>query len=523
LTLQFYNGSGWVAYDDAVLKPVNGSNLLTNPGFEASGGWSSGSPSSIGSNTSITRGTWGFATPKTGTYAYSMSTDAYGNIRSDQFPVTAGQGYDVAAWIRGEVDTDDSRDGTVWIVRVRWEDLNGDYLSYSNAEVGSAASGLPSSFTEKGGTVTAPTGAVYGRAEIYFYLASGWLNVDDVSVTPTTTTNVSETKYYGFGGDTVGMRVDGELSWIFSDQLGSTGITYQADGSGTSRQFYYPFGGIRNPGGSPVVDTDVGFTGQRLDETTGLMFYQARYYDPLTARFISADTIVPDPGNPQDFNRYTYVRNNPLRYTDPTGNIALDCLSPFDDPSNGCGGGSFAPEIVEDLVTPLKVVAIDAPLTAGAATVGFVFEYRVKVFAVVTAVACVGATLGAGTVVCFAGGAAFFVSSAQQTIVSSDSVGDALLGLLGDAGNTAALMLPALALKFAAGSSWAWGATMTQADLVAQAAAWSELAFWQKVYAAVHAELLPLGWNLLVKDRDDPPSVNLPALLKSGRGTAKYL
>jgi hypothetical protein len=96
---------------------------------------------------------------------------------------------------------------------------------------------LPASFTEKGGTVTAPAGAVFGRVEAYFYLASGWLNVDDVSVTPTTTTNVSETKCYSFGGDRVGMRVDGVLSWIFSDQLGSTDITYEADGSGTSRSF----------------------------------------------------------------------------------------------------------------------------------------------------------------------------------------------------------------------------------------------------------------------------------------------
>jgi len=141
--------------------------------------------------------------------------------------------------------------------------------------------------------------------------------------------NISETLYYSFGGDTVGMRVDGELSWIFGDQFGSTGVTYKADGSGTVRQSYYPFGGIRNPGGAPVVATDVGFTGQRLDETTGLMFYQARYYDPLTARFISADTMIPDPGNPQDFNRYSYVRNNPLGYTDPSGN----------DPCPGGGGG----------------------------------------------------------------------------------------------------------------------------------------------------------------------------------------
>ncbi len=273
-------------------------------------------------------------TPKPGSYAYSITNDAYGNIRSDQFPVTAGVQYDATAWIRGEVDTDDSRDtGVVWIVRVRWEDLNGTYLGYSNAEVGTAAGGLPSSFAEKGGTVTAPAGAVYGRVEVYFYLASGWLNVDDVSVTPTTTVNVSETKYYGFGGDTVGMRVDGVLSWIFSDQLGSTGITYKADGSGMSRQFYYPFGGIRNPGGAPVVDTDVGFTGQRLDETTGLMFYQARYYDPLTARFISADTIVPSLLNPQDLNRYSYVRNNPVNYTDPSGNCATRNGTIIDDAS----------------------------------------------------------------------------------------------------------------------------------------------------------------------------------------------
>ena len=246
----------------------------------------------------------------------------------------------MSAWIRGEVDVDDSRDtGAVWIVRVRWEDLNGTYLSYSNAEVGSAAGGLPSSFAEKGGTVTAPAGAVYGRAEVYFYLASGWLNVDDVKVTPTTTVNVSETLYYSFGGDTVGMRVDGELSWIFSDQLGSTGITYQADGSATVRQFYYPYGGIRNPGGSPVINTDVGFTGQRLDTSTGLMFYQARYYDPLTARFISADAMVPSLLNPQDLNRFSYVRNNPLRYTDPTGNCIISATLVIDgDDSSYCGG-----------------------------------------------------------------------------------------------------------------------------------------------------------------------------------------
>jgi hypothetical protein len=55
------------------------------------------------------------------------------------------------------------------------------------------------------------------------------------------------------------------------------------------------------------------------------MFYQARYYDPVIGRFTSADTVVPDPEYSQDYNRYSYVRNNPLRYTDPTGHNPLAC------------------------------------------------------------------------------------------------------------------------------------------------------------------------------------------------------
>jgi hypothetical protein len=45
----------------------------------------------------------------------------------------------------------------------------------------------------------------------------------------------------------------------------------------------------------------------------------ARYYLPEVGRFISPDTIVPEPGNPQSYNRYAYVLNSPVNYTDPTG------------------------------------------------------------------------------------------------------------------------------------------------------------------------------------------------------------
>jgi RHS repeat-associated protein len=61
------------------------------------------------------------------------------------------------------------------------------------------------------------------------------------------------------------------------------------------------------------------YTGQRQEESLGLYFYNARWYDPSLGRFAQADTIVPSPGNPQSLNRYTYTFNNPLKYVDPTG------------------------------------------------------------------------------------------------------------------------------------------------------------------------------------------------------------
>jgi RHS repeat-associated protein len=99
------------------------------------------------------------------------------------------------------------------------------------------------------------------------------------------------------------------------------------DGAGAlvSRQTYYPFGGVRTTEGSPLP-TDYTFTGQKFDASTALMYYGARYYDPLLGRFTQPDTLVPGAANPQNFNRYTYVSNNPVRYTDPTGNKIAECL-----------------------------------------------------------------------------------------------------------------------------------------------------------------------------------------------------
>jgi len=72
--------------------------------------------------------------------------------------------------------------------------------------------------------------------------------------------------------------------------------------------------------------TSYQYTGQRAEAGLGLYYYGARWYDPALGRFIQPDTIVPNPGDAQAFDRYAYVNNNPLRYTDPTGHYSPEEL-----------------------------------------------------------------------------------------------------------------------------------------------------------------------------------------------------
>ncbi len=83
---------------------------------------------------------------------------------------------------------------------------------------------------------------------------------------------------------------------------------------------YLPYGQVRWSNGTSV--TDFGFTSQRNEASFGLLDYNARYYSAVLGRFVSPDTIVPDPSSSGGFNRYRYTRNNPLKYTDPSGHCA---------------------------------------------------------------------------------------------------------------------------------------------------------------------------------------------------------
>ena len=97
-------------------------------------------------------------------------------------------------------------------------------------------------------------------------------------------------------------------------------------GNVVERLAFDPWGKRRYPNGLPDnldaivgVNTDRGYTmHEHLDEM-GLIHMNGRIYDPLIGRFMSADPFIQSPSNLQSYNRYAYVMNNPLAYTDPSG------------------------------------------------------------------------------------------------------------------------------------------------------------------------------------------------------------
>ena len=143
--------------------------------------------------------------------------------------------------------------------------------------------------------------------------------------------------------------------------------------------------------------------GQQHNDDLGLIYYNARYYIPGIARFASADTLVPNPANPNSFNRYAYVGNNPIMGTDPDGHCWPLCTAIAGAVIGGLIGGA---------VQVVNNVRHDMPLTTDVGK-------AVTVGAVAGAVG--GTTFGAGAAVLGTGFAATVVSGAVSGAVAGQA------------------------------------------------------------------------------------------------------
>lgn len=132
-----------------------------------------------------------------------------------------------------------------------------------------------------------------------------------------------------------------DLRWLVTDQLGTPRIVLDQSGSLTAvrRHDYLPFGeelpigvGGRTTGEGYAGDDGVRqqFTQKERDIETGLDYFGARYYASMQGRFTSVDPLASSAKltNPQTWNRYAYVLNNPLRLIDPTGMAPQDPSRP---------------------------------------------------------------------------------------------------------------------------------------------------------------------------------------------------
>ncbi len=107
----------------------------------------------------------------------------------------------------------------------------------------------------------------------------------------------------------------GTVTYVYTDAQGTPLAKADANGNITATFDYAPYGAqaLGTPPSGP------GYTGHVNDPDTGLVYMQARYYDPAVGRFLSVDPVGPSPGELFHFNRYDYTNNNPINHTDPDG------------------------------------------------------------------------------------------------------------------------------------------------------------------------------------------------------------
>ena len=273
------------------------------------------------------------------------------------------------------------------------------------------------------------------------------------------TLGVNGRKLYRFNGQIVAIRDGaGAVTYPHGDHLGSVSVV--TDGNGNlapnGKQEFDPWGSVRAGG---ITSTTLNFTGQRRDDT-GLLFYNARYYDPQIGRFVSADSVVPGnasggmngvalrpltvdfheggllgglnsegahadkldwggPADPQGLNRYSYVRNNPMGANDPSGHSlyltnadARALVDSLNQTALEIGSGSA---IVGGITELMERIISKADLAGRALSSESQTFYRAIVAGSVEAMAA-GAIFGGGVMAGFAGSVSYAISQLSSII-----------------------------------------------------------------------------------------------------------
>src|SRR6266540_1130384 len=162
-------------------------------------------------------------------------------------------------------------------------------------------------------------------------------------------------------------RAQDVVQYYHTDAVGSVRMMTDANGQVIKRFDYLPFGELW-PGDPPDRRQ---FAGKERDAETGFDYVGARYYASQTGRFTTVDPVVEvDKAlvDPQRWNRYVYVRNNPLRYVDPDGraietvwdliSLGLSAKAVWQDPTSGWNWVSLGADVVSVLGPGIPAVGM---------------------------------------------------------------------------------------------------------------------------------------------------------------------
>jgi RHS repeat-associated protein len=229
---------------------------------------------------------------------------------------------------------------------------------------------------------------------------------------------------YGPDGEPIEQITGGAATFMQSDQQGSVRLLTDAAGAVVGRYDYDPWGKVTRHTGSAA--SDLQFDGQLTDAETGYQYLRARYYDPGTGQFVSADPLLSI-----SRSRYGYAENNPLTFGDASGEwLGVDTLlgtaiGAVVGTVSGAGGYGVSVLTGNEKFSWRQLGASTAGGLIGGAAAG----------------ACEGTTW-VGTVACGAAGGAIGGAATQFLSGHLPSAGDLLVGgLVGGAGGVVGKLL----------------------------------------------------------------------------------
>ncbi len=223
-------------------------------------------------------------------------------------------------------------------------DANGNMVSGSGREIDWTSFNKPSRIKTKDADVSFEYGPDNNRVskqsldkegqETTWYIGKGYELIDAVDMDGN---HIERKKHFIYADGEViaiqvrtienGQKQADQTRYLHKDALGSVDTITDSHGAIIARMGYTPFGQRRAVNGQEIDQsfqrklTNRGYTGHEQIDNIGLIHMNARLYDPEIGRFLSADSYIQEPGLSQNFNRYIYVMNNPLKYNDPSGHF----------------------------------------------------------------------------------------------------------------------------------------------------------------------------------------------------------